>query len=433
MSDTQLYTRREGRLVFDFHGPQLEAWDSRRRFIFMVMGTQSGKTSFGPWWLWREIQERGRGDYIAATASYDLFKLKMLPEVRNTFEHELEIGRYWSGDKVMEIRNPSTGQFEASRADDPMWGRIILRSAAAGGGLESLSGNAAWLDECGQDGFGVDSWYAVRRRLSLSRGRVLGTTTPYNLGWLKTEIMDRAARGDPSYHVIQAESTVNPAFSMEEFEDMRASMPAWKFDMFYRGLLSRPAGLIYGSYRDEAPPEGHVVADFEIPPSWPRYVGSDFGAVNEAFLWIAHDPDKDVLYAYRESLEGGLTTGDHAAAALAYAERENVILWAGGSKSENQKRWDYAAAGIPMRDPVVSEVELGIDRVVALFKTRRLFVFESLRGLRSELGTYRRKLDAAGQPTPEIQDKAKFHRLDALRYAAQHIGAPQLSGGGMYD
>ena len=37
-------------------------------------------------------------------------------------------------DGVIEIRNPQTGKFEAKRASDPMWGRIILRSAAAGGG-----------------------------------------------------------------------------------------------------------------------------------------------------------------------------------------------------------------------------------------------------------------------------------------------------------
>ncbi len=422
----------QGALRFRFHRAQQEVWDSTARFPFFVAGTQSGKTSFGPWWLWREIARNGGGDYLAATASYDLFKLKMLPEIRAAFETTLGMGRYWSGDKIIELRNPETGRFDATRADDPMWGRIILRSAEAAGGLESTSAKAAWLDECGQDSFTIDSWYAVRRRLSLSRGRILGTTTPYNLGWLKTEVIDRWQAGDGSYHVVQAESVVNPAFSAAEFEEMRDSMPAWKFDMFYRGQMSRPAGMIYGSYLDSAPGEGgQLVADFPIPASWPRYVGTDFGAVNEAFIWLAHDPDRDVIYAYRESLEGGRTTAEHAAAALAHAAAENVVVWAGGAKSENQKRWDYADAGVPMRDPVVTEVEVGIDRVIAMFKTRRLFVFESLRGLRSELGSYQRKLDGNGQPTPAIADKATFHRLDALRYIVQHIGAPALTIGGI--
>ena len=66
--------------------------------------------------------------------------------------------------------------------------RIVLRSANAEGGLESLTGKAAVLDECGQDDFTLEAWEAIQRRLSLSRGRVLGGTTPYNLGWLKTQI-----------------------------------------------------------------------------------------------------------------------------------------------------------------------------------------------------------------------------------------------------
>src|SRR5207245_1251149 len=134
-------------------------------FTFVFAGTQGGKTSFGPWWLWREIQETARSgelnDYIAATASYDLFKLKFLPALRETFEHVLRIGRYWSGDRIIELADPESGKFLASRSDDRMYGRIILRSAAGGGGMESLTGKAALLDECGQDEFTLETWEAI--------------------------------------------------------------------------------------------------------------------------------------------------------------------------------------------------------------------------------------------------------------------------------
>ena len=130
-----LYRVEGGKVVLTPHYGQSKVWQSLARYVFMIAGTQGGKTSFGPWWLWRETQLRGQGDYIAATASYDLFKLKMLPEMRQVFEHTLGIGRYWSGDKVIELRDPTTGEFWADKADDEMWGRIILRSAAAEGGL----------------------------------------------------------------------------------------------------------------------------------------------------------------------------------------------------------------------------------------------------------------------------------------------------------
>ena len=45
-----------------------------------------------------------------------------------------------------------------------------------------------------------------------------------------------------------------------------------------------------------------------------------------------------------------------------------------------------------------------------------MFVFDTLTGVRSELGTYSREVDAMGEPLEKIADKDKFHRLDALRY-----------------
>ena len=74
-----------GKLTLDLHQGQTEAWDSERRFIFVIAGTQGGKTSFGPWWLYREIERCGAGDYLVVTSTYDLFKLKLLPEMQRVF------------------------------------------------------------------------------------------------------------------------------------------------------------------------------------------------------------------------------------------------------------------------------------------------------------------------------------------------------------
>jgi hypothetical protein len=188
------------------------------------------------------------------------------------FENLLQKGRWWAGDKVIELRDPDTGQFWATRSDDPMWGRIILRSAASGGGLEASTAKAAWLDECGQDEFPLTVWEAVQRRLSLAEGRVLGTTTPYNLGWLKTDIYDPWEEGDPDIDVISFPSTMNPAFPQREFDRVETRMQAWRFGMFYRGQFTKPAGLIYDCFTGDM-----LCEPFEIPDDWTRYVGVDFG------------------------------------------------------------------------------------------------------------------------------------------------------------
>jgi hypothetical protein len=67
-------------------------------------------------------------------------------------------------------------------------------------------------------------------------------------------------------------------------------------------------------------------------------------------------------------------------------------------------------------EPLIADVEAGIDRVTGLFKQRRLFIFDTLTGLRSELGSYSRELDDAGNPLEKIAKKETWHRIDALRY-----------------
>lgn len=413
----------------NLHPGQQKAWNSEARFVFVFAGTQGGKTSFIPWWLHREIQRCGRGDYIAATSSYDLFKLKLLPEIQTIFEHVLRIGKYWKGDKVMEICHPETREFLGKSSSDPnMYARIILRSAASEGGLESTTAKAAVLDEVGQDDFGVGAWEAVLRRLSLSRGRILGTTTLYNLGWLKQQVYDRWERGDKTIDIIQFPSVMNPLFSQEEFEDAKTRLPDWKFRMQYLGEFTKPAGMIYSDFINLSREQGgHLVKPFTIPQHFPRYAGVDPGAVNHAMLWIAHDTELDIFYVYRELMEGDKSTAEHAQNAheLARQQQENVVLYAVGQKSEVQQRLDWKAAGVDnVIEPPFHDVESGIDRVIGLLRQHRIFFFDNLYQTLDMMARYTRKLDENGDPTDKIKDKERFHLLDALRYVAAQITEP---------
>lgn len=408
--------RSTGRLFLNLHEGQARAWNSDRRFVFVLAGTQGGKTSFGVWWLWREINRLGSGDYLAVTASYDLFKLKMLPTIREVFENTFGIARYWSGDRILEIADPERG-FLAKRRDDPMYARIILRSAESGSGLESATARAAWVDEAGQDAFTLETWEAILRRLSLSEGRVLATTTLYNAGWIKSEIYDSWLSGDKDVEIIQFDSTLNPNFSKKEFERARGKMQDWRFRMFYKGEFAKPAGLIYSGFDSES----QVLEDFAIPSHYPRYVGLDFGAVNTAKIWIAFDPYKKIYIAYREELSGDKDTKTHVREANAVAKGENIIAYFGGSPSEDQQRRDWTSAGIRVNRPNVADVEGGIDRVAGLINSKRFFVFRSCRGILDELGTYKRKLSKSGDVLDEIENKRTFHRLDAIRYAIAGI------------
>src|SRR5512135_2337320 len=98
---TQLAEIQGKRLRLNLHRGQTQAWESAARFVFIIAGTQSGKTSFGPWLFHNWIQQGGEGDYLAVTATYDLFKLKMLPEMRRVFCELLHWGTYEASDRVI--------------------------------------------------------------------------------------------------------------------------------------------------------------------------------------------------------------------------------------------------------------------------------------------------------------------------------------------
>jgi len=275
---------RDGKLILNLHPGQTRVDDSKARFVFMIGSPQVGKTCLGPHWLYDEVKENGAGDYLAVTSTYDLFKLKMLPELLEVYENLLGVGKYWPGLRIIELAEDLlAGQFWAIRENDKMWGRIILRSADAKAGLEAATVKAAWLDEPGQKEFGRDAWEGVLRRLSISMGRVLGTTTIYCINWVKHEIFDPWRAGNMDIDVIQVDSLDNPVFPRAEYERAQRTLPRWKFNMIYRGQYEKPAGLIYDAFDETV----CKITRFPLPKDWPRFSGHDFGGANPAAMFYA--------------------------------------------------------------------------------------------------------------------------------------------------
>jgi hypothetical protein len=389
--------------------------NSTARFIAVLAGTQGGKTSFGPFWLSEEIADKGPGDYLIVTPTYPLLKLKALPVFLNLFKTILNLGDYQKSDKVFTF--DALGEIRTWGAEQETPTRVIFGHAQDPESLESATAKSAWLDEAGQNKFKLSSYEAIIRRLSLAQGRILITTTPYNLGWLKQLLWDNRDN-DPDIEVIRFDSTENPAFPQEEMNRIKRMVadgryPEWKFKMFYKAIFTRPAGMIYDNFNDEH----NKIAPFVIPDHWPRYLGLDFGGVNTAGVFLAHKPDTNDYYLYREYLTGGRTAEEHAKAILR-GEANNPVCY-GGSKSEGQWRMEFNKGGLTVREPTISDVEVGINRVYSLVPD--LYIFSTCSGVLDEFGTYARELDDMGEPTEKIADKETFHRLDALRYIASKL------------
>ena len=65
----------DGVLTLNLHAGQQRAYWADERFLLILAGTQSGKTSIGPAWLFREMQRRGPGDYLIASPTFPLMEL----------------------------------------------------------------------------------------------------------------------------------------------------------------------------------------------------------------------------------------------------------------------------------------------------------------------------------------------------------------------
>jgi len=417
----------DGGLQLNFHAGQWRAWDSQARFVVVLAGTQGGKTSFGPWWLHREIQRRGPGDYMVVTPTFPLLEKKALPEFLNLFEKLLQLGSYVGGSKKT-FTFTRDGRIRTFGSDPGGDVKIFFGHAQDPESLESATARAAWLDEAGQNKFKLSSYEAIMRRLSLAQGRVLITTTPYNLGWLKQKLFDQAPH-DPAIEVVRFESTENPGFPQEEMERARRDLPLWKFNMFYRAIFTRPAGMIYDCFDEDV----HKVPAFDVPGHWPRYVGVDFGGVNTAAVFLAEEGHMEPqpgnarprfvsagrYYVYREYLAGGRLAEEHARY-ITEGEPRSPMAY-GGASSEGQWRSEFTAGGLLINQPPVRDVEVGINRVYGMFKNRELFVMDNCEGLLDEILSYSRELDEMNEPTEQIADKNTFHRLDALRYIGSYL------------
>ena len=398
-------------------------------------------TSYGPWWLKQEIDKMGRGDYLAATSSFRLFQNKMLPELLRVFENILGWGRYWAGNQLVELKDPETGIFWAERATDVMWGRIILGSAQTPSGLESSTAKAAWLDEAGQDEFSIEAYRAINRRLSIHRGRKLITSTLYNYGYIKSEIIDPTIKSGMTSTVeldngaeievtdsestnailIQFDSITNPNFPKAEYEEAKANLPEDLFNMAYRGRISRPRHMIYDCLNEDL----HFMPRFAIPNDWQRYVGLDFGAVNTVATFWAEHPESRKLYCYREYKHGGRSAKEHVEALLE-SEPMLPLVW-GGAKAEGQWRQEFRDGGLSVKLPKIADVWLGINIVYSQIKQNNLFFFDDLPGIENDMLTYRRKYDNTGNPTDEIYNKNAYHYADTVRNLVPSIRSSRIA------
>jgi len=135
------------------------------------------------------------------------------------------------------------------------------------------------------------------------------------------------------------------------------------------------------------------------------------------FFGLEHDANRvptGRMIAYREYHPATKREVEVHARAILQGE-PRIPLCAGGSKSEDEWRARFAAAGLPIRLPPINDVEVGIDTVYATIVKGQFLVMDHLTGLLDELASYSRVLDPSGETTDAIEDKSDYHYLDCVR------------------
>ena len=116
---------------------------------------------------------------------------------------------------------------------------------------------------------------------------------------------------NPEHRLI--ESVFLPAF-LEDNPLLEERDPGYRERLYAQGehlaraLLEGDWSVFAGQFLSEFAYHRHVVKPFEIPRTWTRFRGYDWGfAAPACMLWIAKEPSTGRLFVYNEMYEAGLT------------------------------------------------------------------------------------------------------------------------------
>jgi len=372
------------RIEIELFPYQKKIFYTEKPIIAFISGTGAGKTWVASRWIVvKALKEEG--EYLVVSPTLAMLKRTIWKEIRNFLDSSRIPYRENKSDMWIELLNGSK-----------LWGI----SADKPERMEGVHAKGAVFDEAGQVD-DVSAWEILKRRVARHKGQILISSTPYRWNWLKTEVYDRAMKGDPNIELITVASIENPYYPRDRFEEAKRTLPEWKFKMFFLGQFTKPLGLIYPDYE--------VVEPFEIPQNWHKVRGLDFGYNNPtAIIWLAKSPE-GVWYAYKEFKKSEVDLDQ----LYEILKRENIITYADPELKQGLET--LKRRGIKIR-PAKKDVLAGISYVQGLFKQKRLKIFKSLTLTIAELNSYSWELDANDEPTDKPR-KENDHLMDALRYA----------------
>jgi hypothetical protein len=144
-------------------------------FIVFLGGKYSGKTSWGPVWLLNKFDQHPGEDGMIVAPTYDMLKQVALVSFVNFVKNTAYEG-------VGMEKGVRLGLHTHDNVYLTPFNKIFLGTAQEPKHLEGKHVCGIWADELGQ--FNYDAGKVLKTRIDKGGGQLLGTTTPYNEGWL---------------------------------------------------------------------------------------------------------------------------------------------------------------------------------------------------------------------------------------------------------
>ena len=241
-------------------------------------------------------------------------------------------------------------------------------------------------------------------RTMTTQGHVLLTMTPL-LGM--TDLCARFEQAQTGRSIVRAGWADAPHLSADDQSRMQQSLRPHEVAARRDGVPRLGHGLVYPI--DE---EKIKIPRFEIPETYKRAYGLDFGWSNPtAAVWGAYD-DKDVCYIYDIYLGVERPPSEHARALRAGGDWIPGVCDPSGQAANQSDgislMQQYADHGVVLTQ-ADNSVESGIMTVLERMRQGKLKIFDDVEPLWREFRLYRR---GAGGKIVKRDD----HLMDALRY-----------------
>lgn len=422
---------------FNPHPKQWEALNFPTQFGAAICGSQSGKTTVGAVWAGLRIQEqlmesKPKPGLIGAPT----YKVMRQSTLQKFFEQFPNLQQYHKRQEaVIEI------PYHDKKGNLQIY-PIFIRSFDRPLGVEGMSPGWAWLDEFGQ----CDqlAWTVVKTRMTVTGGKIFITTTPYNMGFLYTDVYEPVKQGIEKRMSLFTWS----AFDLADFFDLlakkeggekskefkikaesirthllnekRALHPA-EFKKRYMGEFAKKTGLVYNL--DET---AYIPRETR---RWDKVIGGiDWGYHNPGVGVYALEGD--TWYVIGEWGGTKNTTDEIIDACKELQEEFGVSRWYADSANPEKIKQANRGTGLYVvpfkkkrreingmsRGTTRSSIEYGISYINQFINEHRFKVFEDLIYHRHEFESY----SFPDEPKPgheDIPEKGNDHFMDAMRYA----------------